>query len=105
MYAENPSFVLLKMRTVASHGQKWIVFTWRASGWTRKISLYRRRVRIIGRRNLFLTNVRERARLILLREAASVVRSLLVLWNGWRNLKEGVRSSLLRLFLTVIYFL
>ena len=52
-----------------------------------------------------MTSVRERIRLILLRVVASLVRSLSALGNAWRNLKERARSSLLRLFLTLIYFL
>lgn len=52
-----------------------------------------------------MTSVRERTRLILLRAVASLARSLLVLWNAWRNLKERVRSILLSLSLTLIYFL
>jgi hypothetical protein len=52
-----------------------------------------------------LTSARERTRPILLRAVASVVQPILVLWTAWRNLEERIRSSLLGLCLTLIYFL
>ena len=52
-----------------------------------------------------MTSVSERTRLMLLRAVFSLVRSVRVLLNAWRNLKERVRTSLLNLCLTLIYFL
>ncbi|HMK83318.1 MAG TPA: hypothetical protein VK503_06340 [Candidatus Bathyarchaeia archaeon] len=52
-----------------------------------------------------MISVRERTRLIILRAGASLAPSLLVPWNAWRCFKEKIRSSLLTLSLTLIYFL
>ena len=52
-----------------------------------------------------MTSVRERTRRAILKAVVSLVPSILVIWNAWRNLKEKIRSSLLQFSLTLIYFL
>ena len=103
-YGANQSSVLLRMLTDVLHVRKWNIYTCKASGWIRRLNLSLKKM-LIGEKSLNSINVAVRLRTATLKCLLSVTYAILVALSALTKLGGRIRSTLLKIILTLVFFM